>query len=81
MNDYPAPHRFPEFYGQSLVLVEFLTVLGDSTDFVRFVDRSLATDPDQALHDVYGLANATQLESLWTKHAQQISTDALAARR
>lgn len=81
MNDYPAPQRFPEFYGQSLVLVEFLTVLGDSTDFVRFVDRSLATDPDQALHEVYGLASAAQLESLWTEHAGKVSADALAKLR
>jgi hypothetical protein len=81
MNDYPAPQRFPEFYGQSLVLVEFLTALGDSTDFVSFVDRSLATNPDQALREVYGLASASQLENLWTKHARQATADSLAASR
>lgn len=78
MTDYPAPQRFPEFYGQSLVLVEFLTSLGEPPDFVRFVARSMETDIDRALQEVYGLSSASQLEGRWTKHAGE-AADAFAA--
>jgi hypothetical protein len=69
MTDYPAPTRFAAFYGQSLVLVDFLTHLGEPTDFVRFVDRSMAVGHDAALEEVYGIRSSDQLEELWTERA------------
>lgn len=69
MSDYPAPTRFPAFYGQSLVLVDFLMRLGEPQDFARFVDRSLAAGHDQALREVYGISSASQLDQLWNQRA------------
>jgi hypothetical protein len=69
MHDYPPPTRFAAFYGQSLVLVEFLTQLGEPGDFVRFVDRSLADGQETALREVYGIATMRHLESLWQEKA------------
>jgi hypothetical protein len=69
MSDYPPPTRFAAFYGQSLVLVDFLTQLGDPGDFVRFVDRSLERGQDEALKQVYGIASTQQLQDLWDERA------------
>lgn len=77
MNDYPPPTRFAAFYGQSLVLVDFLTRRGEPGDFVRFIDRSLQAGHDQALQEVYAISSADQLERLWKE--QTIKT-ALAAK-
>ena len=71
MHDYPPPTRFAAFYGQSLVLVDFLTQLGETEDFVRFVDRSMTVGHDRALQEVYGIATAAELESLWKEKAVQ----------
>lgn len=80
MADYPAPERFPEFYGQSLVTAEFLAELGKPGDFVEFVDRLLATSPDQALKEVYQLEGA-QLERRWQEHSAQSALAALGPAR
>ena len=80
MADYPAPERFPEFYGQSLVIAEFLAELGKPGDFVRFVDRSLATSPDEALKEVYQV-ESVQLERRWQEHSAQSALAALALPR
>jgi hypothetical protein len=69
MNDYPPPTRFAAFYGQSLVLVDFLMRLGEPEDFARFVDQSMAVGHDRALSEVYGIASAAQLEELWQERA------------
>ena len=69
MNDYPPPTRFPAFYGQSLVLVNFLTQLGEPVDFVRFVERAIESGHDEALKDVYHISSAVQLEQLWKEKA------------
>jgi hypothetical protein len=69
MNDYPPPTRVAAFYGQSLVLVDFLMRLGEPADFVHFVDRSMAIGHDAALREVYGIANAAHLEELWRERA------------
>jgi len=69
MTDYPAPTRFAAFYGQSLVLVDFLMRLGEPADFVRFVDRSLEAGHDRALREIYGISDAGQLEELWRERA------------
>jgi hypothetical protein len=67
MNDYPPPTRFAAFYGQSLVLVDFLTKLGEPGDFVRFVDRSIAVGHHEALRDVYGISSPERLQELWSE--------------
>jgi hypothetical protein len=69
MNDYPPPTRFAAFYGQSLVLVDFLSQLGEPGDFVRFVDRSIEAGHDKALHEIYQISSANQLEQLWRERA------------
>jgi hypothetical protein len=69
MSDYPPPTRCAAFYGQSLVLVDFLMRLGEPADFARFVDRSLEAGHDRALREVYGIASTQQLESLWRERA------------
>jgi hypothetical protein len=69
MSDYPPPTRFAAFYGQSLTLVDFLTQLGEPSDFVRFVDRSIAAGHDAALKEVYEISSAAQLEELWNERA------------
>ena len=76
MADYPALERFPEFYGQSLVTAEFLAELGQPGDFVRFVDCSLATSPDEALKEVYQIESA-QLAQRWGEHSAQSALAAL----
>lgn len=73
MNDYPHPGRVGAFYGQSLVLVEFLTALGEPGDFVRFVDASLEQGHDAALKEVYGISSASQLETLWQERAINVA--------
>lgn len=72
MNDYPPPTRFAAFYGQSLVLVDFLTQLGEPGDFVRFVDRAIESGHDKALEDVYQISSASQLERLWKERAVDV---------
>lgn len=77
MSDYPPPTRFAAFYGQSLVLVDFLTRRGEPGDFVRFIDRSLQAGHDQALQEVYAISSANELERLWR---EQTMTAALAVK-
>jgi hypothetical protein len=72
MNDYPPPTRFAAFYGQSLVLVSFLTQLGEPGDFVRFVDRAIEAGHDDALEEVYHISSAGQLEQLWRERAVNV---------
>jgi hypothetical protein len=72
MNDYPPPTRFAAFYGQSLVLVDFLTQLGEPGDFVRFVDRAIESGHDEALSEVYQISSASQLEQLWKERAVNV---------
>lgn len=72
MNDYPPPTRFAAFYGQSLVLVDFLTQLGEPGDFVRFVDRSIEAGHDTALNEIYQISSTSQLEQLWTERAVKV---------
>lgn len=69
MSDYPPPTRFAAFYGQSLVLVDFLTHLGEPGDFVRFVDRSIEAGHEKALNEVYHISSASKLEELWKERA------------
>jgi len=65
LDDYPARHRVPAFYGQSASMVSFLARRDDPTKFVTFVQRSLEHGYDRALRDVYHIDGLAQMETLW----------------
>jgi hypothetical protein len=67
--DYPPPSRQTAFYGQSAALVKFFVSRGGHAKFLDFVERSMTEGSDKALHVVYQIANATELERLWVRHA------------
>lgn len=41
----------------------------ESSDLVRFVDRSMAAGHETALQEVYDISSANQLEELWNERA------------
>jgi len=73
MSDYPPPTRFAPFYGQSLVLVDFLTRQGDPGDFLRFVEDSMEHGHDAALDRVYGISGTRELEILWQERVAKVA--------
>jgi hypothetical protein len=62
--DYPPPHRWGAFYGQSASLVQFLVEQQGEADLMAFVEASLANGYEGASRQVYtcGLA---ELEQRW----------------
>ena len=64
LEGYPAAERIPAFYGQSAALVGILTKAGNPSDFVSFLRLADAKGHDQALRDVYGIADAGELEQM-----------------
>lgn len=76
--DYPPPVRFAAFYGQSVSLVRFLSQRNGSTAFVKFVERSRQTGYDQALRDVYGIADISELERQWRSYAVSLAAQPVA---
>lgn len=67
--EYPAPHRFAAFYGQSASLVRFLSQRESPVSFVQFLEQSRTAGYDQALRDVYQIDGVTELERLWRSYA------------
>lgn len=63
--DYPQPHRFPAFYGQSLALVEHLVNQSEPGEFLEFVKLSMEVGHEKALSDVYQIETIAELETQW----------------
>ena len=62
----PHPDYRHAFYGQSVSLAQFLVLRSGHEDFIRFLDISATKSQQAALGDVYGIADAEQLDRLWT---------------
>ncbi|WP_254508113.1 hypothetical protein [Anatilimnocola floriformis] len=68
LEQYPAQHRVPGFYGQSVSVAAFLARRDDPARFVKFIERVLDHGHDRALRDVYGIHDALALETEWRAH-------------
>jgi hypothetical protein len=65
LDDYPAPHRVPAFYGQSASLVTFLAKRDTPARFLAFTERAMSGGYDRALREVYEIDGVAELERLW----------------
>lgn len=63
--NYPGFERRAEYYGKSLVLVEFLMQTGGPESFQKFLKRSVEADAATALQEVYGFNTVAELDGRW----------------
>lgn len=69
--DYPSAAQLPVFYGQSLMLVEFLVELDKPERVVEFALIARERGYDHATRQVYGLSNMADLQRRWLAHVRQ----------
>ncbi len=69
LGQFTSPHQAPAFYGQSLLLVQFLIERDEPSKFVPFLESAKELGYDRALHEVYDIDGVVQLESLWRDFA------------
>jgi hypothetical protein len=74
---YPEPELQATFYGQSLVLAEYLVAAHGTSEFKRFMKTSAKFGANQALSDVYGYS----ISELEQNYAKQIVQPALTANK
>ena len=68
MRHYPSPARRPGFYGLSLSLVGYLCELDDPTKVVELATLGRQRGYDAALSEIYGIADANELERRWRRY-------------
>jgi hypothetical protein len=65
IESYPHPTRVPAFYGQSVSIVALLAKRDDPVRLVEFLRLAERDGYDQALAQVYGIADVATLEQTW----------------
>ncbi|MDA1052094.1 MAG: hypothetical protein O3C40_16640 [Planctomycetota bacterium] len=66
--DYPTGWQRAVFYGQSMSVVEYLTQLDASDEFLRFVKLCTETGHESALRTVYEIDSLDDFEHGWRQH-------------
>jgi hypothetical protein len=69
LDQFTSPHQVPAFYGQSLLLVQFLVERDEPSKFIPFLESAKELGYDRALHEVYDINGVVHLESLWRDFA------------
>jgi hypothetical protein len=69
MDRFKSPHQVPAFYGQSLVLVQFLVEWDEPSKFIPFLELAKKQGYDKALREVYDIDGVVHLETLWRDFA------------
>jgi hypothetical protein len=69
LEQFTSPQQVPAFYGQSLVLVQFLVERDDPSKFIPFLESAKEHGYDYALREVYDIEGIVQLEILWRDFA------------
>ncbi|MFO1022513.1 MAG: hypothetical protein U0903_17720 [Planctomycetales bacterium] len=71
---YPGMESRAEFYGKSLLLVEFLMQNGGAETFQKFLKRSVEAGTSLALQEIYGFNSVAELDRLWVDgHAAAVA--------
>lgn len=75
LEKFTSPHQVPAFYGQSLLLVQFLVDKGDPSKLVPFLELAKRKGYDHALRESYDIDGVPHLEKLWQDYAMSGGED------